>query len=138
LPTLSWEHGSSTCHWISSKVPQCGVVIFTMYGQILAVWSTRFTYFSAAASCIVSGIIAGRTNLTHSRHDWPKPACLQILSGIRSVMKPSSRLLISKLYAIPWIYFSNRYNGDEFALQHVVRDSAYDQVFDLVSSSSSI
>ncbi|KAJ7931430.1 S-adenosyl-L-methionine-dependent methyltransferase [Mycena leptocephala] len=52
--------------------------------------------------------------LRHVLHDWPKPACLQILSGIRSVMKPSSRLLIN-----------------EFALQHVVRDSAYDQVFDL-------
>ncbi|KAJ6607417.1 S-adenosyl-L-methionine-dependent methyltransferase [Mycena sp. CBHHK59/15] len=49
----------------------------------------------------------------HVLHDWPDPACQQILGSIRKAMKPSSRLLIN-----------------EFVLQSLVRDSAYDQILD--------
>ncbi|KAJ7482293.1 S-adenosyl-L-methionine-dependent methyltransferase [Mycena galericulata] len=48
--------------------------------------------------------------LRHILHDWPNPACQTILDGIRSSMKPSSRLLVH-----------------EFVLQHVV---ASDHTFD--------
>ncbi|KAJ6544755.1 S-adenosyl-L-methionine-dependent methyltransferase [Mycena vulgaris] len=51
--------------------------------------------------------------LRHVLHDWPSPACQQILNNVRSAMKPSSHLLIH-----------------EFVLQHVVRDSTYDGIFD--------
>ncbi|KAJ7178588.1 S-adenosyl-L-methionine-dependent methyltransferase [Mycena crocata] len=52
--------------------------------------------------------------LRHVLHDWPNPTCQTILKSVRSAMKPSSRLLIHEL-----------------VLQHVVRDSKYEQIFDV-------
>ncbi|KAJ7913390.1 S-adenosyl-L-methionine-dependent methyltransferase [Mycena leptocephala] len=49
----------------------------------------------------------------HVMHDWPTPACLQILQSIRTAVKPSSRLLIHDL-----------------VLQNSVRGGAYEDVFD--------
>ncbi|KAJ7659940.1 S-adenosyl-L-methionine-dependent methyltransferase [Mycena rosella] len=48
-----------------------------------------------------------------AKHDWPNPACQQILDSICRAMSPSSRLLIHEL-----------------VLQHVVRGSVYDGIFD--------
>ncbi|KAJ7927645.1 S-adenosyl-L-methionine-dependent methyltransferase [Mycena leptocephala] len=49
----------------------------------------------------------------HILHDWPNPACLQILESIRKAVKPSSRLLIHDL-----------------VLQNSMRDAAYADAFD--------